>query len=482
MTLATGPVLGNGNILRAPLARFAAPAAAVVLTAAIWFAPAELSDRARLALIIFYLAVLGWTFTRINDTTIALTAGIAPVVTGVVASDRLYDALSHDLIWLLLAAFLISAVLRETGITRRVVAVAIRPARTIAHLFYLLTLAIIATAFVIPSTTGRAIVLLPVFLALADAINDARIARALALLFPSVILLSACASLIGAGAHVVAIDFMSSLPQGQTIDYLRWMLLGFPLALASSYAAAVAILQGFLTAEERGRAVAVPPLSHNGTPAREIAIGAIVLGTVVLWMTMRVHGIGMAIVGLAAAILLTIPSVSGVTLKTAVRSVEWELILFLAATIVIGDALMDSGAVRWLAGKLLQGLPTGLTLSPVFVVSVVAAISLLAHLLIVSRTARATVLIPAVALPIASFGYEPAALIFLTTTATGFCQTLMVSAKSVAVYGKLERPTYSAGDLMKLSVILMPVLFVLLLVMSLYVWPLLGLPLGTRPA
>ena len=480
MTLATGPAEGQDSFSNSSLTRLAAPAAALILTAAIWFAPAELSDRARLALIIFYLAVLGWSFTRINDTTIALTAGIALVVTGVVASNRLYDALSHDLIWLLLAAFLISAVLRETGITRRVVTVAIRPARTIAHLFYLLTLAIIATAFVIPSTTGRAIVLLPVFLALADAINDARIARALALLFPSVILLSACASLIGAGAHVVAVDFISSQPQGESIDYLHWALLGLPLALVSSFAATLAILHGFLTAEERGRAVALPPPARNGAPAREFAIGAIILGTVILWMTMRLHGIGMAIVGLAAAVLLTIPSVSGVTLKTAVRSVEWELILFLAATIVIGDALMDSGAVRWLAGKLVQGIPSGLALSPAFVVALVAAVSLLAHLLIVSRTARATVLIPAVALPIAGFGYEPTALIFLTATATGFCQTLMVSAKSVVVYGKLEQPTYSAGDLMKLSMILMPVLFIVLLIMSLYIWPLLGLPLVGR--
>jgi anion transporter len=482
VTLATGPAAGQEGFLGSSLTRFATPAAALLLTAAIWFAPAELTDRGRLALIIFYLAVLGWTFTRINDTTIALTAGIALVVTGVVASERLYDALSHDLIWLLLAAFLISAVLRETGITRRVVAVVIRPARTIAHLFYLLTIAILATAFVIPSTTGRAIVLLPVFLALADTINDSRIARALALLFPSAILLSACGSLIGAGAHVVAIDFISSLPQGQSIDYLHWMKLGLPLALISTLAATLAILHGFLNAEERQRAVELPPPARNGTPAREIAIGAIILATVVLWMTMRIHGVGMAIVGLGAAVLLTVPSISGVTLKTAVRSVEWELILFLAATIVIGDALMDSGAVRWLAGKLVQGIPTGLMLSSAFVVAVVAALSLLAHLLIVSRTARATVLIPAVALPMAGFGYDPAALIFLTATATGFCQTLMVSAKSVAVYGKLERPTYGPADLAKLSMILMPVLFVVLLIMSLYVWPMLGLALGARPA
>ena len=459
------------------LARLAAGAAALIVVAAIWFTPGELGDRPRLTLVIFVLAVIGWTFTRINDTSIALTAGIALVLTGVVPTARLYEALSHELIWLLLAAFIIAAVLRETSLMRRAVAVALRPARTVAHAFCLLTLVIIATAFVIPSTTARAIVFLPVFLALADAIGDRQIVRALALLFPSAILLSACASLIGAGAHVVAVEFISQQPQQLSIDFLRWMQLGLPLALLSSYAAAAAILHIFLTPEERNRTVEIPLLVRSRMPIREVTVGAVVLITIALWMTTSLHGIGMAIVGLSAAVLLTLPSVSGLSLKPAVAAVEWELILFLAATIVVGDALVESGAIAWLAGGLVQGLSGDLMRSPMFVAAVVAATSLLAHMLIVSRTARATVLIPAVALPMAPFGYDPTALILLSVTATGFCQTFLVSAKSVAVYGKLDRPTYTSGDLMMLSLVLMPVLLLLLMIMSLYVWPQLGLPL-----
>ncbi len=453
----------------------------MLITAVIWLAPAELGERPRLAFIIFTLAVIGWTFTRVNDTTIALTASIALILTGVVTHDKLYGALSHDLIWLLLAAFIIAAVLRETSLMRRAVAFALKPARSISHVFYLLTLAIIATAFVIPSTTSRAIVFLPVFLALSEAFNDKRLTRALALLFPSVILLSACASLIGAGAHVVAVDFMASGLRPQTFDYLRWMKLGLPLALLSSYAAAAAILYLFLTPQERNRPIDIPVLVRTGLDPKEITVAAIVFATVVLWMSPNLHGLPMAIIGMCAAIVLTVPAVSGVTLKSAVASVEWELILFLAATIVVGEALIDSGAIAWLARKLVQGMPGDLLASPIVVVAMVACISLLAHMLIVSRTARATVLIPAIALPAARFGFEPSAIIFLTVTATGFCQSFLVSAKSVAVYGKLERPTYSAADLMALSLVLMPLMLVLLVVMSLYVWPALGLPL-LRPA
>jgi tryptophan-rich sensory protein len=91
------------------------------------------------------------------------------------------------------------------------------------------------------------------------------------------------------------------------------------------------------------------------------------------------------------------------------------------------------------------------------------------------------VLIPAIALPAARFGYEPSAIIFLTVTATGFCQSFLVSVKSVAVYGKLEQPTYTPADLMALSLVLMPLMLVLLVIMSVYIWPALGLPLIRSP-
>ncbi|MNJ78116.1 hypothetical protein D3C77_757780 [compost metagenome] len=60
---------------------------------------------------------------------------------------------------------------------------------------------------------------------------------------------------------------------------------------------------------------------------------------------------------------------------------------------------------------------------------------------------------------------------------TGFCQTLAVSAKPVALYADLDRSTYGARDLMRLSLALLPVMFALLMLFSLWFWPLSGLAL-----
>jgi len=335
---------------------------------------------------------------------------------------------------------------------------------------------ILSSAFVIPSTTGRAALFLPVFLTLAASIRDARIVRALALLFPSVILLSACAALTGAGAHLVAAEFIARAG-GPPVDYARWTMLGLPFALASSFAATRAILWLFLDRDTRMTAPALPAISRKPLDRRQRATTVIVAATLAALVGATAVGIDPVFVSLAAAILLVIGPLRTVTPAAALQAIEWKLLIFLIATMLIGDALIGSGAARAITADLMASVGREAFGSPLAVATLVAAIALLAHLVITSRTARAVVLIPVVALPLAGFGYDPSALILLVAVGTGFCQTLPMSAKTVALYAALKRPTYSPKDLLFLSSALLPIHLILLVVFALFVWPLLGVPL-----
>jgi len=66
---------------------------------------------------------------------------------------------------------------------------------------------------------------------------------------------------------------------------------------------------------------------------------------------------------------------------------------------------------------------------------------------------------------------------FASTAAAGFCHTLPSSAKPVALFAGVEQAeTYRPRDLLRLSVWLAPLSAALVLVFSLVVWPLLGMP------
>jgi sodium-dependent dicarboxylate transporter 2/3/5 len=448
---------------------------AIGLTVAIWFG-LPLDGRAKTALTVFVLAIVGWCLTDLDDTLIALAAAAALVLCGLASSRNLHAALGNELTWLLIGAFIIAAVLRASGLTERLASAVLCRARSVRALFLASTGVIVATALFVPSTSGRAALLLPVYLALAAVIEEQRIRRALALLFPTVILLSAGGTLIGAGAHLIAIE-MIQRSGGPGHGYLGWLLLGMPLALLASFGAAFTILLAFLRPAERAQVIVLPSASAEPLSGQQRYVGALVLLVVIGWCTQPLHGIDAALVTLCGAIALTLKPLAPVSMKQAVKSVEWQLILFLAATTLMGQALIATGAASSLLQPLLTALPGDALAQPMTVAALVTAIALMSHLLITSRSARATVLIPLLAPPLAALGYDFGALAILIVMGTGFCQSLPVSAKPVALYADLEHETYRPRDLIGLSLLLLPTMGALLLVFSLWIWPLFGLSL-----
>ncbi len=453
--------------------------AALTLAGGIWFGLPELSAHARWAFIIFGLAVIGWCFTSINDTYIALAAALAPGVIGIDTPNGFFEGLGDSMIWLLLAAFMIAAAVNASGLSQRLTMAVAKGAHSIKHLFFGLTAIMLVTAFVIPSTSGRAALMIPVFMALSAAIGNPRITRALALLFPTVILLSAIASLFGAGAHLVMTGMLWNMT-GERIGFGEWMMLGLPFALVSCFVSAWVILRLFLTPEERNQPL-TPGLTGDvvkGAGAlspQERYMLIMVTALVTLWATESLHGMNSTLVAVVGALAVTAPRFGVISFAAAIKKVEWNLLIFMAATLALGELLVESGGAKWLAENAFAMLQGGAASSAWPVISVVALVSLLSHLLITSRTARSSVLVPIVVLLAVSLGYDPAGLAFLSTVAAGFCLTLMVSAKPVTMFSQLDIPTYTQQDLLRLSAILLPIHFGLLVVFAFLVWPLLGL-------
>ncbi len=460
---------------------FIAPIAAVLLIGFVWFGTGSSSD-ARIALMAFGLAVIGWVFTKINDTYIALGAVLLLILTGVQDSDAVFASLGDSMIWLLIAAFIVAAAVKASGLANRLATIVALRTRRVTELFYALTGAIIMTAFFIPSTSGRAALLVPVFMALAGAIANPRVVKALAILFPTIILLSAVASMIGAGAHLVTADLVAQIG-GEQLNFMRWMLLGTPLALVSSYASAWVILHVFLTKTERSERLnfsssASPDLQITGslsTVERFTLLSVLVL--VALWATESLHGIDNTVVALIGALVMTWPKYGAISFKDGLKSVEWNTLLFMAATLELGEALVSSGSAQALVEGLFTSLGSAATSSPVVIVALIVGVSVVAHLVIVSRTARSSVLVPLVMALALGLGYSSTALAFASTAATGYCLTLIVSAKPLTMFSGLPFPTFEARDLLKLSSLLMPLHVVIFAVFTLLIWPLMGMPL-----
>jgi len=308
-----------------------------------------------------------------------------------------------------------------------------------------------------------------------------RLVHALSLIFPTVILLSAVGSFLGAGAHLVTSHIVASAG-GQEFSFAGWLLLGLPLAALSSHLSTELIVWLFTRKEDMRRRVRVDiadlaeacptPLTGPLTQAENRA--ALLVGTVVvLWCTEALHGIDPAIVALMGVLVTSLPGYGSVALRKALAKAPWSLLVFMAATLAMGDALVSTGAAKWVATSAFNAVRIH---SPWPFMLVVVVLSTASHLVIQSRSARSAVLIPIVVALAPAVGVSPAAAAFASTAAAGFCHTLPSSAKPVAMFSDIEgMETFSPDDLRRLSLILGPLMVVLVMACSAWLWPLLGL-------
>jgi anion transporter len=463
--------------------RLAAALCAALSLCALLAVPANfpaLGGDARLTLAVFALAACAWIATPIDDTYIALGAGLALTATGVISSDTLFGTLGDATVWLLICAFVLAAAVSRTGLAGRAAAFLVGGARTVRQLVHLTTAALVVTAFAVPATSGRAALALPVFLALAKALaGRRRLVVMLALLFPTVILLSAVATLIGAGAHLITVSVLWEAT-GDRIGFTQWLLLGLPLAVASSHLAAETVLLTTTRRADRKGPVHVTAEEiqrHSESPVtgpwtQEEKRCALLLATVVaLWCSEPLHRVSPAVVALIGAVVASTPALGTVRLKDALRTVPWSLLLFMAATMAMGVALADSGAAKWLV----SGLPA--RVAPAVFLGVVVVVSTAAHLVLQSRSARSSVLVPLVIAAAVGAGVNPVAAALASTAAAGFCHTLPASAKPVTLFSDIPgTPTYTPRDLLRLSAVLAPLTAALVLFFAAAIWPLLGVP------
>jgi di/tricarboxylate transporter len=125
--------------------------------------------------------------------------------------------------------------------------------------------------------------------------------------------------------------------------------------------------------------------------------------------------------------------------KDGLKSVSWNLIIFVGAALALGNALIDSGAAQWIIDQLfalsgIAGASSGLL--------ILAFISLTSHVYMTSHAARAVALVPPVLYLAGSLGLDPTVVLFISTVGMDYCLTFPVSSKALLMFQEAgARPT-----------------------------------------
>jgi len=440
------------------------------------FLPDGLSIQGRLTIFVFLLTVILWSTTSINAGYIALVSVLILLLTGCISQDQFFESLGSDIVWLMIGAFILGGAVKQTGLATRLTQAVATKADNISSLFWLLTTVLIPLSFLIPSTSGRAAVTHPIFRSVANAIEDQRTRRALALLMPSVILVSTIASLTGAGSHLIAKDLLAEI-SGKDISFSQWLLYGLPFGVVASYASCWVIMRLFLDKKRRQQKLNVECWQSTPLSIAERKTLLIVLLMLILWLTEKWHGLEIATVTVIGALILTTPHFGVMKWKDAVKDVSWNLIIFVGATLVLGRALISSGASEWMINHVFRFSDIHNNKSHFLILLLLAIISLTSHIYMTSHTARAAALVPPLLYFASSLNINPVAVLFLSTLGMDYCLTFPVSSKALMVYQDAEEDGFQSTDLLRLSSVMILVHLALILLFYYTWWRWVGLSL-----
>ena len=438
--------------------------------------PRGLAVEARLALFGFALAVILWSTTKLNSAYVALVTVMLLVLTGATDQERLYGALASDVIWLMIGAFVLGGAVQVTGLAGRLTGLVVSRARSVGSVFWMVTAVLLPLSLVIPSTSGRAAVVMPVFRSITAAADDRKVTRALALLMPTVILVSTVATLIGAGSHLIANDLLARIA-GTRISFAQWMLWGTPFALAASFLSCWVVTRMFLDRNRRNAGLVVPDSERGPLSGAELTTLAVVALMVALWLTEAWHGLEIATVTVFGAILLTLPVGGVLKWKEALKSVSWNLIIFVGAALVLAEALIETGAAQWIIDALFAASGVRGVESHLLILLILAFISLTSHVYMTSHAARAAALVPPLLYLAGVLKVDPVAVLFIGAVGMDYCQTLPVSSKALLMFQDVGEETFGTSDLMRLSSVLLIVHLVLIVLFYYGYWQWVGLSL-----
>lgn len=281
---------------------------------------------------------------------------------GLAEPALIFAGFGSTAVWLIISGFIIGTAISLSGLGQRLAAL-LEPylASSYPRLIGGLALVAMLLGFVMPSSVGRAVVLVPIGMALAERVGFTHGSRgrlgiavtlALTCNMPSFAILPAnIPNMILSGA--------SETLHGISFGYTDYLLLHFPILglLKTGLIVTLVLLIFPASIAPREGATAQLATEQGATPATRRRVAILLLLTLAMWMTDSLHGINPAWVGLITAILLLLPKVGVVPPKAFNGAIDFGIVLFVAGALGLGALVNASGLGSEVGAALERWLP-----------------------------------------------------------------------------------------------------------------------------
>ncbi len=389
--------------------------------------------------------------------------GIAPAAT-------VFSGFTSTPFWLVFGGTVIGIAVKETGLGARIAqALARRFGASYAGAVAGTVAVGVALSFVMPSSMGRIVLLLPIVAALAEQLGFAQGSRGrtglvLAMIYGT--LVPAFALLPSNVPNLVLAGAAETL-YGVTLIYGEYFLLNYPV-LGFVKAIVIAVLIAVMFREEPR--IAVAPAAAKPMSAAERRLTVVLLAALLLWMTDFVHHVSPAWVSLGAAAICLAPRIGVLGVDGIHEKVGYGALIYVAGILGLGAVISSTGLGTVLGGVLIEWAD----LKPGADTYNFAAIGAITSLLAVLTTQPGA---PAVIAPLAGDIAAATALPLLTvlmTIVVGFSAVIFPYQTPPIVVG-LQLGRVGFGTATRFNLVLFAITIVVLTPLHYLWWRILGL-------
>lgn len=436
------------------MAYFGLPLALIFL-GLIWTMPTPdgLAYSGKMAMGIFAFALTLWVSNGIPNYVTSLIVIVLLPVTGAWSEASALGVFGYEVIWLMVAAFIIASGMEKSGLAKRLALFLITKfGKSTNSVLIVLMITNFLIAFVVPSTTARAVMLLPIVIIIMEVfeVNNTtkegrNFGKLMTLQGIQANNLSTGAIVTATSSQILAISFIKDLT-GTDVSWMDWFIASAPIAIFTLIASFFIGKMLFKTENRKASTDKMGTLiaeykdlgKMSGTEWKALLI---FLGTILLWATDGHHiqmfgfEISLVVVAILSAAIFMMPHIGILNWKEV--KIPWELMLFSCGAYAGGLALDETGVASWILNSIFEYL--GLAHMSFFMLyAIIIFIASFSHFVFTSKTVRTIILIPTIISIAQVAGFNPLA--FAIPASFMICDTITLPPHS-----KVNLTYYSTG-------------------------------------
>tara|TARA_R110000868_G_scaffold39376_4_gene137109 strand:- start:25963 stop:27351 length:1389 start_codon:yes stop_codon:yes gene_type:complete len=332
---------------------------ATAVSIVLWFMPAPEGappEMMRVAAVVL-ISISLWATSVLPEYFTALIFFFLAMVLTDSGAPTVFSGFHSAAVWMIFGGLIFGASVQETGFGKTLASGLLRffP-RSYLGILAGITVVGAVLGFLIPSNTGRIVIMMPIFMALADQVGFApgskgRAGFAMAVaggsVYPGLAILPAAVPNLGWLGAVESIH-------GIKVTYGEYLIANFP-SLGIVSIIAIPLICRFLFPDRIGEhATNIEAAESSAAQTRLVLVLTAALG---LWLTDFAHGISPAWIALGASVLCMMPRVGIVPPSLMVGKVSYAPWFFVAGVIGMGAVVAKAGLGTYISAALFEIVP-----------------------------------------------------------------------------------------------------------------------------